>query len=103
MSIDRRAQGPYRLYIELGTGFRNHAVVISVDANEVYRRTGVTTDVRKTCADALEVTTTEAMVRIDVSVAPGGLFGSVTCDTTRHRHVIVSLVGEATLNLETFA
>lgn len=103
MSIDRREKESYRLHIELGAGFRDHAVLITVDTNEVYRRTDVTTDPVNTSADALEVTTTTAIVRIDVSVAPGNLFASIACDTTRHRHVVVSLVGEATLNLETFA
>src|SRR5262245_56016984 len=101
--MDRRAKGSYRLYIELGRGFRNHAVVIFVDANEVYRRAGVTTDAVKACADGFETSATAAIVRIDVSVAPGNFFCSIICDTTRHGHVVVSLVGEATLALETFA
>ncbi len=89
--------------IDLCTGFRGHTIVIFVDAREVYRRSGVTTDSATSRADAIEVLASAPTAHIEVSVIPGDFFGSIACDTAAHRHVVISLVGEATLNLETFA
>jgi hypothetical protein len=91
-----------QLRIDLCTGFRGHTIVIVINAREVYRRSGVTTDSATSRADAIEVVTGAPTAHIEVFVTPGDFFGSIACDTAAHRHLVISLVGEATLNLETF-
>ena len=103
MAGDLTDRESHELRIDLCTGFRDHTIVIVVDAREVYRRSGVTTDPATSRADAIEVVGCAPTARIEVSVTPGGLFGSIACDTAAHGHLVISLVGEATLNLETFA
>ena len=55
MAGDLTERESHELHIDLCTGFRDHTIVIVVDACEVYRRSGVTTDPSTSRADALEV------------------------------------------------
>jgi hypothetical protein len=103
MAGDLTHRESHELFIDLCTGFRDHTIVIVVDAREVYRRSAVTTDPATSRADAIKVVASAPTAQIEVSVTPGDLFGSIACDTAAHRHLAISLVGEATLNLETFA
>jgi len=103
MAEDLTDRESHELRIDLCRGFCDHTIVILVDAREVYRRSAVTTDPATSRADAFEVVATAPTAHIEVSVTPGDLFGSIVCDTAAHRHLAISLIGEATLNLETFA
>jgi hypothetical protein len=103
MAGDLTDRESYELCIDLCRGFCDHTIVILVDACEVYRRSAVTTDPATSRADAIKVVASAPTAHIEVSVTPGDLFGSIVCDTAAHRHLAISLVGEATLNLETFA
>ena len=103
MAGDLTDRESYELSIDLCRGFCHHTIVILVDACEVYRRSAVTTDPATSRADAIKVVASVPTAHIEVSVTPGDLFGSIVCDTAAHRHLAISLVGKATLNLETFA
>jgi hypothetical protein len=59
------------LSVKLRDGFKNDSVTIFVDGREVYRKTGVTTDLVTSFADGFELDITEAMMKFEVSVAGG--------------------------------
>ena len=90
------------LHIVLREGFRGHTIVIVVDGREVYRRSGVTTDVQTSHADTIDVAAVSRRPRIAVSVTPGDLVASLDLDVGTYRHLAISLVGEATLSFETY-
>lgn len=60
-----------QLTIKLRDGFKNDTVIMKADGKELYRKSGVTTDLSISFADALEITTTEASVKLEVAVAGG--------------------------------
>jgi hypothetical protein len=69
-----------RLHIALHDGFRGNHVVITVDGRVVFDRTGVTTDLRISRADAMDVDVAAASVAVAVNVNPGAIAGAVTVD-----------------------
>lgn len=60
-----------KLRIRLRDGFRNQTVAISLDGKEIYRKSGVTTDLSISYADAVEASTDAAMVTLAVKVENG--------------------------------
>ena len=93
----------FKFDIVLGSGFRDHTVAIMLDGRDVYRRAGVTTNPATSEADALVAMAERPRVRIVVCATPGELMGVVECDLSAHRHVAISLIGKATLSVETCA
>jgi len=87
--------------ITLGGGFRDHTVVIGVDGHQVYRRSSVYTDLTR--PDTIDVAAGSRVTQVVVSVSPGDLVASLDLDVSAHRNVMVSLIGEGTLSLETFS
>jgi hypothetical protein len=63
------------LHVALRDGFRNDTVTIKVNGKEVYRRSGVTTDLTISYADSVEVLVEGTTVRLEVAV-DGGQTGS---------------------------
>ncbi|MCF7764827.1 MAG: hypothetical protein K9N62_14240 [Verrucomicrobia bacterium] len=64
-----------KLHIKLREGFRDNSVLIRVNGKEVYRKSGVSTDLTISYADALEVDVKQPVVSLEVTVE-GGAQGS---------------------------
>jgi hypothetical protein len=99
---ERTRSVPCEFEIVLGTGFHGHTVVIAVDGRDVYRRSGVATSPVTLRADAFDAIAACSRVHIAVCVTPGNLGVTVECNLSTHRHVLIGLLGEATLSLETY-
>lgn len=54
------------LHIALHDGFQNDAVAIRLDGREVYSKAGVTTDLRISRADSLDVQTSNGAAMVEV-------------------------------------
>jgi hypothetical protein len=85
----------------LREGFRGHKVVITMNDQPVYDRTGVTTDPLTAQAGAIAVRCADAKARVAVSVTPGDLRAAFDVDVSKHPHVAISLVGDRTVAFET--
>jgi hypothetical protein len=59
------------LHVALRDGFRNDTVTIVVNGKEVYRKSGVTTDLTISFADSIEVPVEGATARLEVAVKGG--------------------------------
>lgn len=92
--------GQTRLSIELRAGFANHTVAVIVDHQEVFHRSGVTTDPASDRAAALDVATLPGVVWLTVVVSPGERIASLDVDAGKHRHVSISLIGTGTISVE---
>jgi hypothetical protein len=97
--------GRDEIHIALGAGFRGHTVIIVVDGREVFRGARVTTEAPAAqvaqVADVI-VPVVPPVAFLLVAVDPGALVASLELDVSQHRHVAVSLVGEATIGIETY-
>ena len=93
----------HALHITLREGFRGHTVVIVVDGDEVYRRSGVTTDSRIPLTDAVELVVGRRLVQVMVSVTPGDYVASLDLVVSAYPYLAISLVGEGTVSFETSA
>jgi hypothetical protein len=93
----------HALHITLREGFRGHTVVIVVDGDEVYRRSGVTTDPRIPLTDAVELVIGRRLVQVMVSVTPGDYHASLDLVVSAYPHLAISLIGEGTVSFETSA
>ena len=60
-----------QLHVKLRDGFNNDTVSITVNEKEVYRKSGVTTDLTISFADAVEVLVEESVVKLGVAVEGG--------------------------------
>jgi hypothetical protein len=92
---------PHDLAIVLGSGFRGHSVVIMLDGREAYRAANVYTSAATAQADTFVAITEERHVHILVRVTPGDLVLSADCDVSTDTRVVISLIGKASLWLET--
>jgi len=63
------------LHVALRDGFRNDTVTIKVNGREVYRRSGVTTNLTISYADAVDVPVEGSRATVEVAV-DGGQTGS---------------------------
>lgn len=59
------------LHVKLRDGFSNDTVTIIVNGKEVYRKSGVSTDLTISFADAVEVPVEESVVKLEVAVEGG--------------------------------
>jgi hypothetical protein len=92
---------PHDLAIVLGSGFRGHSVVITLDGREAYRAANIVTSAASSQADSFVAVTEERHVHILVRVTPGDLVLSADCDVSTDTRVVISLIGKASLWLET--
>jgi uncharacterized protein YcfJ len=90
----------YTLHIALHDGFRGNHVTIQADGRSVYDKTGVTTNLSISRADAFDVTLSAKTVRLDVSVEPTGSKGSTTIDVTEYPFVGVSLSQDGSISFQ---
>lgn len=60
-----------RLSVKLRDGFSNDTVTIKVNEKEVYRKSGVSTDLTISFADAVEVPVEQSIVQLQVAVEGG--------------------------------
>lgn len=60
-----------RLFVKLRDGFSNDTVTIKVNGKEVYRKSGVSTDLTISFADAVEVPVEQSIVQLQVTVDDG--------------------------------
>ncbi|MFO1372811.1 MAG: hypothetical protein U1F42_10620 [Candidatus Competibacteraceae bacterium] len=56
------------LFVKLRDGFNNDTVTIRVNGKEVYRKSGVSTDLTISFADTVEVPVKESLVKLEVAV-----------------------------------
>ena len=89
--------------IVLGSGFWGHSVVILLDGREAYRQGDVTTDPLTSHADRFVTTSERGHVHVVVRVTPGDLALSADCDLRAHTRAVISLIGKASLWIETDA
>ena len=59
------------LYIQLRDGFSNDSVTIAVNGKEIYRKSGVSTDLTISFADAVEVPVTGPVAKLAVAIKGG--------------------------------
>lgn len=60
-----------RLHIKLRDGFSDDTVSIKVNGKEVYRKSGVSTDLSISFADGVEVPVEESVIKLEVAVEGG--------------------------------
>jgi len=90
----------HSLHITLREGFHGHTVVIVVDGDEVFRRSGVTTGPRVAVTDTVELVVGRRLVQVMVSVTPGDYVASLDLVVPAYPHLAISLVGEGTVSFE---
>ena len=78
------------LHIALHEGFTDHTVNIRVNGREVYRKSGVKTDLAISRADAVDVDAGSAKAMVEVTVEPGGSHKSVEVDVSATPNLGVS-------------
>lgn len=83
------------MHIALHDGFAGHTVTIAVNKREVYRRTGVRTDLRISRADAFDTDVAGPTAEVDVAVEPGGLAATTRVDTAATPYLAIDLKGGA--------
>jgi hypothetical protein len=66
-----QASTTMRLSVKLRDGFSNNTVTVEVNDKEVYRKSGVTTDLTISFADAVEIPVEESTVKLKVAVEGG--------------------------------
>jgi hypothetical protein len=93
----------HSLHITLREGFRGHTVVIVVDADEVFRRSDVTSGPAMARIETVEIVVQHRLVEMMVSVTPGDYVASLDLDVAAYPHLAISLVGEGTVSVETSA
>jgi hypothetical protein len=80
------------LHVALRDGFRNDTVTIMVNGKEVYRKSGVTTDLTISFADSVEVPVEGPTARLEVAVE-GGQNGSDEIRLAETPFVAVRILG----------
>lgn len=60
-----------RLFVKLRDGFSNDTVTIRVNGKEVYRKSGVNTDLTISFADGMEIPVEKSLVKLEVAVEGG--------------------------------
>ena len=91
----------HSLRITLREGFRGHTVVIVVNGDEVFRRSGLSTGGAMARIEPVELVVEHRLVELLVSVTPGDYLASLDLDVTAYPHLAISLVGEGTVSFET--
>ena len=86
----------HALHIALHNGFQGDHVVIEIGGHTVFDRTGVTTDLRISRADAVDVEVGVEQVTITVTVLPG-VSGSTDLNAAQSPYLAVDLQPDGTL------
>ncbi|MES2951702.1 MAG: hypothetical protein V4858_24505 [Pseudomonadota bacterium] len=79
------------LHIVLEDGFSGHGVKITVDGRQVYDGPSVTSDLRISRADAVDVEPATALAHVKVWVEPGSLQASTDVDSATAPYLGISL------------
>jgi len=79
------------LHVDLQEGFDNDAVLVRLNDEPIYDGTGVTTDMRISRADAVEVPMAEGPLRLSVSLPERNISGSVIVRGSNTVYVGVSI------------
>jgi hypothetical protein len=87
----------HSLHIALHDGFRGHHVVIAVDGRTVFDRAEVTTDLRISRADSVDVEVQTEQINLTVTVNPGGISGSTDHNVTTWPYLAIDLQSDGTL------
>lgn len=104
--IDSMADEPapralHALRVVLRDGFRGHTIVITVNGRTVLHAAEITTDPHTGRAATIVTSATAGTSRMAVSVTPGNLVAEFDVDLIARPYLAISLVGEATIALET--
>ena len=83
------------LHVALQEGFENDNVTIRLNDETIYENANVSTDLRISRADAIEVPLQDGRQRLSVSLPDRGLSGSVVVQGTTAVYVGVSILGNA--------
>jgi len=81
-----------KLHIALHDGFRGNHVVITVDGNVVFNRTGVKTDLRISRADAIDVDVAAASAAVAVNVDSGAVADTQTVEVAATPFLAIDLL-----------
>jgi hypothetical protein len=82
------------LVIDLQEGFSNDTVVVRVDAAEVFRKSGVSTNLVISRADSVEAETAEGSVDVGIELPARGLSTSVRVDVAERTYLTVNVEDE---------
>lgn len=85
------------LHVALQEGFNNDTVVVSFDGAEVYRKSGVSTRMQISRADAFESDLPAGRATVKVDVPSRDLSRSIQVDLSRTPYVGVSVTPEGEL------
>lgn len=92
------------LHIALNGGFQGQRVTIAVNGRKVYQRDGLTTDLRISHADAVDVDMQDArQAEVTVTVHPGAGPQSTTVDVEATPHVAIELEADGAVTWSTSA
>src|SRR3982751_6654979 len=78
------------LHVALQDGFKNDSVAVTVNGKEVYRKSGVTTNLSVSLADQFEAPVEGHTVRVDVTVSSKGLSQSAEVQVKETPYIAVS-------------
>lgn len=88
------------LHIALHDGFRGHTVIITVNGDEVYRKSGVTTDLTISRADGFDTKVGSDKARLEVTAEPNHHKGTAEINISEYPYVAVSLVEGGRVSFE---
>jgi len=83
------------LHVALQEGFDNDNVMMRLNEEPIYESVGVTTDLRISRADAVDVPLREGRLRLSVSLPDRDLSGSLVIQGTNTIYVGVSVQSDA--------
>src|SRR5215467_11193048 len=85
-----------KLHLALQDGFRDDSVRVSVNGHVVSEKTGVTTNLAISYADAVEVAVPDATVVVEVSVLSRNRAAKETINVTKEPYLYVNLADDGT-------
>ena len=80
-----------KMTIALQDGFRNDSVIITVNDNEVYRKSGVSTNLAISLAESIETTVSGNDVRLQIEVPSRNTKTTTTLHASESPYVSISL------------
>ena len=88
-----------KLHIALQDGFRGDSVIIKVDGQTVFEKTGLTTNLTISYADAVDVPVSTATVTLNITVTSRGQAVQRTLNVMETPYLAVSLSENGMLQL----
>ena len=79
------------LHVDLQEGFENDAVLLRLDDRTIYEETGVSTDMRISRADSIEVPLAAGSSTLSVSLPDRDIAGSIVLALSDSLHIGVSI------------